>query len=161
MRLHDNVGMSLSKGGFFDFDMDGTKINFKVSPVSGDEQVSINGEVVSSDRNYKLKSSHLFEVHKVPCRIELESLDPLKGNLECRLYRDDLFLSGYKLSYEKKKRSLLRKATPLVGGVMLGVLYSVDVFSLWIVVLVLLIGAVYTTKTTRHWSCKEIAAPSI
>ena len=159
MPLHKNVDVSIRKGAIFKFKVDEKEVVYTCAPLSGKEKVTIDGVIVSEGQNFKLSSTHYFSVNDKDYSVEFRSKSLINGDAECRLFTEDSLVNGYKLSYIKPaKRSLLFKSLPLIGGVCIGIAYSIRLIPVWLAAAMLIVGiAIHVSKDIGKWTCDEIS----
>lgn len=99
---------SVFKGYRFEFSDRDVNIEVQASSWSGKESVRINGELVSDKRALTdVTSEHLITRKHHSYRVVLRITNILTGNVECKLYRDDLLIgSQRKAVIEKPYTSL-------------------------------------------------------
>ena len=95
-------------GYHFEFTDQDTNIEVQASSWSGKESVVINGELISDKRVLtSTRSEHLITHDGREYRVGLHITNILTGNVECKLYRNDLLIgSQYKAVIEKPYTSL-------------------------------------------------------
>lgn len=77
-----------TSGYNFLFDIDDTQIHAGGSSYSGKEYVYINDQLVSSQRSYRYNTGHEFHYQGIDYQIQFSVVSALKGEIECRLYRN-------------------------------------------------------------------------
>ena len=94
--------VSLTQGYWFYFDDEGTQIAAHGSALSGKENVFIDGEIASTKRSFKRKSTHDFQYkgHNYQVVFFMESI--LTGTLSCSLYKNAELISATTKSYAMK-----------------------------------------------------------
>jgi len=83
-----NSTFSFVKGYSFSFEDEGRLIEAWFSAFSGLEKVFVNGELVSSQRNYSKNSTNLFEIGENEYSTSLEVVSLLKGPFICTLRKN-------------------------------------------------------------------------
>ena len=163
MILNDNVEVSLKAGAVFTFQLEEGLITYKCSPFSGKEEVLVNGETISQNHNFKLKSHHTFNIDDIEYEITFESKDLIKGNSECSLKKSGHLLKTYKLTHTKsayKPPAIFRIIFVFIFA-MIGVGISQNSIPIWVSVilgfLAILIVFITTFKASmKNWECEVI-----
>ncbi len=93
------------RGGFtFDFDEAGHTINVHCSSVSGKESVYVDGELVTSKRTFRRKSSLTFAIGTDNYEIEFNVVDMRKGETHCTLIKNDVHVKTIKKALLKSNQ---------------------------------------------------------
>lgn len=94
--------VSLKHGYWFYFEDEGTQIVAHGSALSGKEAVFIDGEIASTKRSFKRKSSLEFQCqgHNYQVVFFMESI--LTGTVSCSLYKEGELVSSTTKSYTTK-----------------------------------------------------------
>ena len=90
-----NAVIDVSDGYSFTFEIDGIVIRACGSGFSGKESVFLDDELVSETRTHKTTSAHEFTCGNIDYRVEFEVINMIKGQLACRLYRNDILSKLY------------------------------------------------------------------
>lgn len=100
MKNNDNIKISAIRRSFIKFYDDDKEIVFYFSPITGKEWVTLDGEVVSEARKYKLISVHEFKEGEDHYLLELDTASLLyQASIECSLFKNQVMLNKYKLWY--------------------------------------------------------------
>lgn len=117
----ENKG-SFRTGIYFVFKDADNIITFWGSCFSGKEIVYLNGNNVAESRRMKMDAEHKFKDEAGNAyTIKLQTINALKGIIECRLYKNEIQIGGYQCRYRfgsiwnKKFLSLLFGGSVLIG----------------------------------------------
>ena len=80
--------ISILKGYEFEFECEGRRIEAWFSAFSGLEKVLIDGQLVSSRRNFSKHSQSTFSIGSATCSTSLDVESLLKGPFVCTLFRN-------------------------------------------------------------------------
>jgi hypothetical protein len=123
MNQLDKKQVTVRNGYWFFFEDDNNKIAMHGSAISGKETIYVNDEVVSETRNYRFKSEHLFKIKGVKYKVEFKVKNMLKGELVCRLFREDKLLkTETKAYFQKDNKTIL--ITSLATGFITGLVIA-------------------------------------
>ncbi|WP_111641201.1 hypothetical protein [Marinimicrobium alkaliphilum] len=93
---------SFIKGYSFSFEDEGRKIEAWFSTFSGLEKVYVDGELVSSQRNFAKESSNTFVIGADEYATRLKMVSLLKGPFECTLSKNGNALRRQKMVFPKR-----------------------------------------------------------
>ena len=157
--------ISLFKGLTFSFRDGDQIIVLHASNFTGKEQVTVNGTVVSESRGFSRHTHHVFDVNGHAYRIALQSIDLMKGHIECSLFKSDDLMQRYSVRYHRRPspRSWPRHLFPITAGILIGWLYPFDLVSFWsvggIILLGGFIGGLYILFTQKGVWQSELSFP--
>ena len=157
--------ISLFKGLTFSFRDEDQTIVFHASNFTGQEQVMVNGTVVSEARGFSRHTQHVFDVKGQSFRIALQSTDLMKGHLECCLFKNDHLTQRYSVRYHREPslRSWPRHLFPITAGILVSWLYPFDLVSPWgvggIILSGCLIGVLFVLFTQKGKWQSELSFP--
>jgi len=96
------------------------------SCLSGKEEIYLNNELVSEQRNIKLQSAYCFEDNnKQKYEVELKTLNLMNGSLKCIIKKDGAVLKTFRTKYVKGKYSFKRLLILIFAAAIFGVLSSI------------------------------------
>ena len=93
---------SFLKGYTFSFEDEGNNIQAWFSALSGLEKVYVNGDLVTSQRNYSKKSSLSFSISGNAYTRHMEVTSLLKGPFVCTLTKNSRILQRQKLMAHRR-----------------------------------------------------------
>jgi len=159
-RMSRKKAFSFTKGCSFSFEEDDRQVEAWFSVVSGLEKVYVDGELVSSQRNFSKNSTNSFKLGENEYSITLEAVSLFKGPFVCTLSKNGKAYKRQKLIYPKaiktgKKSHFVLRLIFFVGvGVAFGLLKAdlqLPEASIYIFVAVLFITEfVYQLKTAKR-----------
>lgn len=112
---------SFLKGYAFSFEDEGNNIQAWFSALSGLEKVYVNGDLVTSQRNYSKKSSLSFSISGNSYTRHMEVTSLLKGPFVCTLTKNSRILQRQKLIFSRPETKVLPFFKKLWIWVIIGV----------------------------------------
>lgn len=125
--MHKNMKSTFSFSGLTTyFDVGDHVIEVFLSSISGREVVRVDGQEVSSRRNWRYRSSHAFELDGARYRVEVTIISLLKGQARIDLYKDDAYLDHDEIDWKQAfaggqaKPSRLQSTLVILGLMLAG-----------------------------------------
>jgi hypothetical protein len=121
--MHDDTPYHFFKGMTFRFEEANNTIQVWYSNWSGKEVITVNGQVVSTRRQFGLNSTHPFQIGGDAYSVNMRTTRRLKGPLVCTLSKGSEPILRQQLGFSKaepqenhKQPDLKRRATQFLQG---------------------------------------------
>jgi hypothetical protein len=148
--------VSLSKGFWFIFRDGERQISAHGSAITGQEQIFVNGELISEKRSLSKTSEHQFTVNENIYKVIFFVPQILQGKMECSLIKDGQCIRVFKTSYKYKFR-IVKFLFGLLIGAAIGFLLAFFKLPFWLIFFVLFaFFAVKISQETKKIVINEI-----